>query len=234
MAMCEKCGAHLEEGMKYCDKCGSDVTGQSSGNILADELKSLDNEEVQQNSGLGIITQIENAVLTYLPHPFTKFGDRTSLMIGLGSLAVLALTYLVCFFSFMAEMCLPVGLGIISDVMGSLSIGGASPVWIILHFVFNLFPIYFVVKAFLNKEYRLYAIFVAAFILVLTLFSIISWALCEPSDYMEALSVYTDSPGSIAWFSFVDSLSEAWYLKILFSLGAIFGFGVDYIINRGN
>ncbi len=231
MAMCEKCGAHLEEGMKYCDKCGSDVTVQSAQETIANELKELNVEEPVKEAAYGIKGQIENAVFSYLPHPFTKVGDRTSLMIGLGSLAVLAVTYLVCFFSFMAEMCLPIGVGV--SVEG-IDINSASPIWMIAHFVFNLFPIFFLVKAFLTQRYRLYTIFVAAFVFILTIFSLISWGMCEPADYMEAFTVYSDSPGSVAWFAFVDSLSEAWYLKILFSLGAIFGFGVDYIVNKGN
>lgn len=232
MAMCEKCGAHLEEGMKYCDKCGSDITVQSSEDTIAKELKSLEvTEDVTPAVSGGIIEQIENAVFTYIPHPFTKMGDRTSLMVGLGSLAVLAITYLVCFFSFMAEMCLPIAVGV---SVGDAEISGASSLWMIAHFVFNLFPVFFVVKAFLQKKYRLYAIFVSAFVFVLTIFSLISWGMCEPANYLEAVTVYLDSPGSIAWFAFVDALSEAWYLKIIFSLGAIFGFGVDYIVNKGN
>lgn len=232
MAMCEKCGAHLEEGMKYCDKCGSDITVQSSEDTIAKELKSLEvNEDTATPGSGGIMDQIENAVFTYIPQPFTKIGDRTSLMVGLGSLAVLAITYLVCFFSFMAEMCLPISFGI---SVGDTEVSGASTLWMIAHFVFNLFPIFFVVKAFLTKKYRLYAIFVSAFIFVLTVFSLISWGMCEPTSYIDAVTVYLDSPGSIAWFAFVDALSEAWYLKMIFSLGAIFGFGVDYIVNKGN
>lgn len=230
MAMCEKCGAHLEEGMKYCDKCGSDVTVQSAEQTIANELKDLNDVEAVITPASGIIGRLEKLINAYLPHPFTKMGDRTSLMIGLGCLAVLSVTYLVCFFAFMAEMCLPIGIGISVEGMG---IDGASPIWMIAHFVFNLFPIFFLIKAFLTKKYRLYVVFVAAFIFVLTLFSLISWGMCEPGNYVEAVSVYSDSPGSIAWFTFVDSLSEAWYLKFIFSLGAIFGFGVDYIVNKG-
>ncbi len=230
MAMCEKCGAHLEEGMKYCDKCGSDVTMQSTEQTIANELKDLNDYEESRTNSKGILGQADILVNAYLPHPFTKPGDRTSLMIGLGSFAVLALTYLVCFFTFMAEMCLPIGIGVSFEGLG---IDGASPIWMIAHFAFNLFPVFFVVKAFLSRKYRFYSIFVAAFIFVLTIFSLISWGICEPGDYTEAVSVYSDSPGSIAWFTFVDALSEAWYLKLIFSLGALFGFGVDYIINKG-
>ena len=238
MPMCEKCGAHFEEGMKYCDKCGSEIAMQETQNVPPVVTEEVENTEEKQkirinlSQGMGGVLE---GLLSYLPHPFTKPGDRTALMIGLGSLGVLALTYLICFFAFMAEMCLPVSMGVLFEYMGSLGslAEGASPIWIIVYSVFNLFPIFLAVYAFLNKKFRLYGIFAAAFLFVLTLFSFITWGICEPASFIEAIDTY-HSAGTIAWYVFMDALSEVWYVKMLLSLAAVFGLGVDYLVNKGN
>ena len=252
MLKCEKCGANLEEGMKFCDKCGSEIVSDApaaapDNNIentyvaeptdSAYNFENVSESEVVEDtkkSKVGIVGFFEK-YLSYIPHPFTKPGDRTALIAGLGSLGVLAILYIVCFFAFMSEMCLPIALGSFSsDYTGGLGnlVSGASPLWMIFYFIFCLFPVAFAVLAFLNKKLRLYSIFVSAFIFVLTLFSFIAWLICEPSSYMEAVSMYT-SAGSIAWYVFVDALSEIWYLKMILSLAAVFGFGVDYLVNKG-
>lgn len=229
MKICKKCGAYVEDNVKFCDKCGSEiVAAEEDVETEVKETTPVETETENIKQSATITEQLETAVNSFLPHPFTKEGDRTSVLIGLGSMAVLAITYIFCFFSFMAEICLPVGLGIM-DVGNS-----ASPLWIIMYFIFNLFPILFLVKAFLVKKYRLYAIFVSAGVFLMTIFALVFWGMCEPSGYQEAVSIYSNSPGSIAWFAFVDCLSEAWYLKIILSLASVFGFGVDYIVNKGN
>ena len=65
MAMCEKCGAHLEEGMKYCDKCGSDVTVQSAEQTIANELKDLNDVEAVITPASGIIGRLEKLINAY-------------------------------------------------------------------------------------------------------------------------------------------------------------------------
>jgi len=229
MAICKKCGARIEEDLKYCDKCGSEINiNDTEDNIVIDTVSDTDIvNETKEKSSASLVEQIENTVHSFLPHPFTKKGDRTSLLIGIGSLAALAITYIICFFSFMPEICLPIGF----DVMG---VDSASSLWLIAYFAFNLFTAFFAVKAFLVKKYRLYAIFVSAGVFVLTVFALIFWGMCEPGNYTEALGMYQESAGSVAWFAFVDCLSEAWYLKIILSLASVFGFGVDYIVNKGN
>ena len=229
MLECKKCGAYVEENVKFCDKCGSEISAQYDEVISEVEQESIAQPDMPNIKASSPITeQVENAVHSFLPHPFTKKGDRTSVLIGLGSMAILAITYIICFFSFMPEICLPVGLGIVNTT------SSASPLWVIVYFVFNLFPVLFLIKAFLVKKYRLYALFASLGIFVLTLFTLIFWGMCEPSNYLKAVSVYNNSPGSIAWFAFVDCLSEAWYLKFILSVTSVFGFGVDYIVNKGN
>lgn len=244
MPMCEKCGAHYEEGMKFCEKCGSEIAVQEiqdAPQVVAENIIENDVENVVKGEATrtkvstgGIMGMLEG-LLSHLPHPFTKPGDRTALMIGLGSLGVLALTYLICFFAFMAEICLPVSMGVLFEYMGSLgSIAeGASPIWIIAYFVFNLSPVFLAVYTFLNKKFRVYGIFAAAFLFVLTLFSFIVWLICAPATFIEAIDSYR-SAGSIAWYVFMDALSEVWYVKMLLSLAAVFGLGVDYLVNKGN
>jgi len=252
MLKCEKCGASLEEGMKFCDKCGSEITPDA---VVAATENTIDNTYIPNEESVnydfesasdsnpvpeaketkGGIMGIFEKYLSYIPHPFTKPGDRTALIVGLGSLGVIAVLYIVCFFAFMSEMCLPIAFGAFSsDYTGALGnlVSGASPLWMIFYFIFCLFPVAFAVLAFLNKKFRLYSVFVSAFIFVLTLVSFIAWLICEPSSFVEAVSMYTGA-GSIAWFVFVDALSEIWYLKMILSLAAVFGFGVDYLVNKG-
>ena len=226
MAICKKCGAHIEENLKYCDKCGSEISLQQE-EVVDTQPVTEQADSAMDKPSLTVVEQVEGAVNSFLPHPFTKKGDRTSLMIGLGSMAALAVTYIVCFFAFMADICLPVGLS-------ASGADGASALWIVAHFLFNLSPVFFVVKAFLSKKYRLYTIFVSAGLFTMTIFALIFWGMCEPGNFLESVLMYSDSAGSIAWFAFVDCLSEAWYLKIILSLSAVFGFGVDYIVNKGN
>ena len=228
MLVCKKCGNQNDDNSKFCDKCGIELDVVQEETVTND-IHEDENvvESRTEGSPLHLVNQIENAVHPFLPHPFTKKGDRTSLMIGLGSFAVLALTYIICFFSFMPEICLPIGIT-------ATGVEGASTLWIVAHFAFGLFTVFFAVKAFLTKKYRLYTLFVSVGIFVLTLFALIFWGMCEPSTYTDAMMVYSNSPGSIAWFAFVDCLSEAWYIKFIFSIASVFGFGVDYIINKGN
>ncbi len=227
MFVCNKCGAHLEDGMKLCDKCGSDVTvidENAPQAVSLEDIKPLEKEEASKG---GIIEKI-SGYTSLLPHPFGVKNDRTALMIGLGSVAALSLVYIICFFVFMADMCAPIAMGI-----GGSGVDGASPLWMVVYFALQLFPLVFCALTVLNKKYRLPTLFAAAFSFVLTLFAFIAWGICEPATLTEAFGIYQLNAGSVAWYVLVDSLSEVWYLKLLLSLGAIFGFGVDYIVNEG-
>lgn len=234
MITCNKCGARLDDGMKFCDKCGSNLSaaGEDKSPIIGlDDIKPLEKTEKKEE---GRLFNYINKAITILPHPLSQKGDRTSLMIGIGSLFALAFIYVICFFAFMSDICMPVSIGVVSEYGGSLGgiTKGASPLWIIFYFIFNLYPLYFAVFAFINKKYRLYSIFACLVTLFITVFTFISWAICSPDTIIESIDTYGKA-STIAWYAMLDSLSEVWYLKILLSLSAIFGFGVDYLINNG-
>lgn len=227
MFVCNKCGAHLEDGMKLCDKCGSDVTvvdEHAPQPIGLEDIKPLEQKEAPKGGILAKIAQY----IPLLPQPLGNKNDRSALMIGLGSVAGLSLVYIICFFVFMADMCAPIAMGVTDS-----AVDGASPLWMLVYFALHLFPLAFCILTVFNKKYRLPTLFAAAFSFVLTLFSFISWGICEPATLIEAFGIYNLKFGSVAWFVLVDSLSEVWYLKLLLALGAIFGFGVDYIVNEG-
>ncbi len=228
MFVCNKCGAHLEDDMKLCDKCGSDVTDieeNAPQPVGLEDIKPLEKAEPPKDGILGKIS----CYIPLLPKPMGNRGDRTALMIGLGSVAALSLVYIICFFVFMSDMCAPIAMGI----SGS-DIDGASPLWMVVYFALQLFPAVFCVLTVLNKKYRISTLLAAAFSFVLTVFSFISWGICEPASLTEAFGIYQLNVGSVAWYVLIDSLSEVWYLKLLLAAGAIFGFGVDYIVNEGN
>ncbi|MBE6351225.1 MAG: zinc ribbon domain-containing protein, partial [Spirochaetaceae bacterium] len=225
MPMCEKCGAHLEDGLKYCDKCGSELSTQNTTETMLPDIENINSNE-EKDKGFSLMEKI-NLGLSYLPPALTKQGDRTSLMIGLGSLGVVSVLYIICFFSFMSEMCLPVSMGVFNSYLGGLGniASGASPLWIVFYFVFNLSPVFLAVYAFLKKNFRFYAIFASLSIFFITFLSFVFWGLCEPDVFIEAIDSYQGA-GSLAWYVFVDCLSEVWYLKMLLSLVAAMGLGV--------
>lgn len=234
MITCNKCGARVEDGMKYCDKCGSDMSAVKNTNeqILGlEDIKPLEKEtRTKENKFYSLIDK----GISLLPPKLTMRGDRTSLMIGLASLFALSFIYIICFFVFMSDICMPVSLGLISEYCGSVGgiTKGASPLWIVFYFILNLYPVYFAVFSFFNKKYRLYSIFACAVTLLIIIFTSIAWALLSPDTIIESIDTYGKS-SAIAWYAMIDCLSEAWYLKIILSLSAIFGIGVDYFINDG-
>ena len=234
MYTCDKCGARLADGLKYCDKCGSEVKNTSDSNadiIGLNDIKPL--EEAPLTKKRNFRTYIDKAI-SYLPHPLSQKGDHTALMIGQASVILLALIYIICFFSFMSSMCMPLSIGVVSEYSGSLGgiTKGASPLWMVLYFVLNLAPAFFAVISFFNKKYRMYALYSSIFFFILTLFTLISWSVCEPGTIIESIDTYGKA-GAIAWYTFVDALSEVWYLKIILSIAAVFGIGLDYIVNKG-
>lgn len=234
MVTCNKCGGRVEEGMKYCDKCGSDMSAVKNTNeqILGlEDIKPLEKEtKIKENKLYSLIDK----GISLLPPKLTMRDDRTSLMIGLASLFALSFIYIICFFVFMSDICMPVSLGLISEYCGSVGgiTKGASPLWIVFYFILNLYPIYFAVFSFFNKKYRLYSMFACALTLLIIIFTSVAWAILSPDTIIESIDTYGKS-SAIAWYAMIDCLSEAWYLKIILSLSAMFGIGVDYFINDG-
>ncbi|MBO7288480.1 MAG: TFIIB-type zinc finger domain-containing protein [Clostridia bacterium] len=234
MFTCDKCGAHLADGLKYCDKCGSQVNEKESntpGIVGLNDIKPLEEEVTKEKRDFKAYI---NKFYSYLPNSLINKGDRTALMIGLGSAFALAFIYLICFFAFMPEMCMPISIGVISSYSGDFGgiKNGACALWMVFYFILNLFPVYVAIVSFFNKKKRMFALYSSVFLFVLTLCASICWLACEPSSVIESIDTYQES-GMVAWYVMVDSLSEVWYLKIILSIASIFGIGVDYMVNKG-
>ena len=134
----------------------------------------------------------------------------------------------------MAEMCMPISIGVISSYSGDFGgiKNGACALWMVFYFILNLFPVYVAFVSFFNKKRRMLALYSSVFLFVLTLFSSICWLACEPATVIESIDTYQKS-GMVAWYVMLDSLSEVWYLKIILSIASVFGIGVDYMVNKG-
>ncbi len=233
MFTCDKCGARLADGLKYCDKCGSQVN-QKENNIHdivgLNDIKPLEEEVIKSKKDFKAYF---NSFYSYLPNSLVSKGDRTALTIGLGSSLALALIYLICFFAFMPEMCMPISIGVISSYNGDFGgmKNGACALWIVIYFILNLFHLYAALVSFFNKKRRMFALYSSVFFFILTLFTSICWLACEPSTVIESIDTYQKS-GMVAWYVMLDSLSEVWYLKIILSIASVFGIGVDYMVNK--
>ena len=234
MFTCDKCGARLMDGIKYCDKCGSEVSEKSKTSIEAMGLNDIKPLEYEVSNNKKDFKSVLMNLISYLPQPMSNKGDRTALLIGQGSVIALSLVYIICFFAFMPQMCMPISIGVVASYSGDFGgmTKGACSLWMILYFILNLYPALIAVLSFFNKKYRMTALYSSVFLFILTFFTLISWSLCEPNSIIEAIDTYQKS-GSIAWFALVDSLSEVWYLKVILSLASVFGIGLDYVINNG-
>lgn len=234
MFTCDKCGARLMDGIKYCDKCGSEVSETSASSIETVGLNDIKPLEQEVTNDKKKIKYVLNNLISYLPQPLSNKGDRTALLIGQGSLMLLSLVYFICFFAFMPQMCMPVSIGVIASYSGDFGgmTKGACSLWIILYFILNLYPVFIALVSFFNKKYRMAALYSSAFFFLLTVFTLICWSACEPASIIEAIDTYQKA-GSVAWFALVDSLSEVWYLKVILSISSILGIGVDYMVNNG-
>ena len=234
MFTCDKCGARLADGMKYCDKCGSvvDENIEKTDDALGlNDIKPLDNNETNEKTKM---KDYMMNIISYLPHSLSSKGDRTALMIGQGSIIALALIYIICFFAFMDEMCMPIAIKIVASYDGDFGgmTKGACSLWMVIYFMLNLYPAFIAVLSFFKRKYRMTALYSAIFFFMLTLFSLICWIVFEPSTIIESVDTY-QKPGMIAWFALNDSLSEAWYLKMVLAISSVFGIGLDYIVNNG-
>lgn len=234
MFTCDKCGARLMDGIRYCDKCGSEVSENSKSSLDAIGLNVLKPLEYEASNTKKDFKSVIINLISYLPQPLSNKGDKTALMIGQCSVITLSLVYIICFFAFMPQMCMPVSIGVIASYSGDFGsmTKGACSLWMIMYFMLNLYPAFIAAVSFFNKKYRMTALYSSVFYFVLTIFTLICWSICEPASIVESIDTYQKA-GSIAWFALVDSLSEVWYLKVVLSITSVFGIGVDYMINNG-
>ena len=250
MAFCEKCGGQIKDEMKFCDKCGvpvtqSDVLKQEviSEEVLVDNVANSDAIAKQYSDAKTDITvvsadikasaeSIVDSIKTRLPEKLVTPGDKTLHWIGFGSLVILAFTYVTCFFVFMADICTPIALGVVGDKGGT---EGACALWMIAYFVFNLFPIYFAITALKYESSKKPAMLCAVVSTILTLFSFIAWGCCDAGSFPEALELYTGGRADVfAWYVLNDCLSEVWYVKLILASMTVFGFGMNYFVNKEN
>lgn len=228
MAFCEKCGAMLADDMKFCDKCGVQINSPAEAVEQSGTNNDYNPYVVSKNN-------ILNTIKSVLPENLTARGDKTMLFVGLGCMAALSFIYIICMFVFMADVCLPIGLG--SDafmpLLSSLGTGnsGASSLWLFVYLLLSLSPAAFALIAFLDKKFRVHALCAAAVAGVITLFSFFVWLICAPGSVIEAITYYS-GPNKYAWYVLNDALSEVWYLKLILSAGTVAGFGVDYLVNK--
>ena len=76
MFTCDKCGARLADGLKYCNKCGSQVNETSESNadfVGLNDIKPLEEPQVKDKTGFGLY--LDNAC-TYIYHLFFCFYVR--------------------------------------------------------------------------------------------------------------------------------------------------------------
>ena len=228
MSYCENCGAVIDERALVCENCGAHISYRS-----ADEQQGRSyNEDIF----LTIKNKAWDFVQTYVPQKLLTPGDKTLFYAGFGCFGALALVYILCMFAFMADICLPIGLGseaFLSFVAGVGSdSAGASALWILVFLIINLVPVAFAVLAFFKADFRIYSLYAMAGFIILTIFSFFAWLISSPASMLEAITYYS-SPNKYAWYVLMDSLSEAWYLKIILSLGAAVGIGVDVCKDSG-
>lgn len=241
MKFCNKCGAQLADELKLCDKCGAAVEPnpeeiQSTPDIAESEKPIAEPASQAEPKAVSIkaITpdNIKDKLLElinqYIPASLLQSKPDFMAYLGFGCMALVAIVYLICMYIYIPDICWPIGKS------AELGGAGAGAVWMYLYFIINLIPAVFALWPLKIKSFRKYSMLCAAGIFVMTLFSLICWALCEPANVYEAMVIYPlqSSFNTQAWFSFMDCLSEAWYLKLILSLGAVFGYGVDYLVNK--
>ena len=224
MSYCAICGAAVSEHARTCGTCGAHISCQS-----ADEQQG---KSPNENIFLTIKNKAWTFVQTYVPQKLLTPGDKTLFFAGFGCFGALALVYILCMLSFMADICLPIGLGseaFLSFVAGAgVDSVGASPLWILVFLIINLVPAAFAVLAFFKTDFKIYSLYALTGFIVLTLFSLFAWLISSPGNMLEAITYYS-SPNKYAWYVLMDSLSEVWYLKLILCVGAAAGIGVDAI-----
>lgn len=245
MKFCDKCGAQLEESMKYCDKCGAEVLYDLDGSeSTADSFADLPSDDYQEpiapqpvkNTGVrrggagDIKSQLRDIAEKYLPAALINPKSRLTEYIGHGCIVALALVYLICMYLFIPDICWPIGQAV---VIGGSAAGSA---WILIYFMLSLIPVIPAVMPFINKSFKKYTMLSAFFFFAITVFSLICWGLSAPHNIDEAMVYYPiqSAYNTQAWFSLMDCLSEAWYLKFILSALMFTCYGIDFLFDDNN
>lgn len=226
MAFCEKCGANLAEGTRFCDKCGAPVNAATA----APTPDPVPNYGAAPNSYAPVApkvpftTKLKGSIPAQLQDP----KNQLMFWIGLGSLATIALSYLISMFLYIPDMCEFIGragthCGIVDYFDAS---EGASSIWMIIFMALNLIPLALVLLSLKDSKYRLWSVFAAAGYFTFTIIALISWGIMDPITWVDP------SWNKAAWFVLMDCLSEMWYIKLLIPAGVVIGYGVDYIVNK--
>ncbi|MBQ4528932.1 MAG: zinc ribbon domain-containing protein [Clostridia bacterium] len=242
MAFCEKCGAMHADGIKFCDKCGA-PTNQAAPAASAPADDSAYGS--YPSYGYSAPTpgysapapgsgSLLNTVRGILPPQYTAPGNKTMFFIGFGAMVALAITYIACMFAFISDMSLPIGQGADLGVRDFWDASdNANPLWMVILMAFSIVPAVFAAISFKNPKFRLYSVFASAALLVVTLISLLIWGIWGYDNVRDLYEVMEDSSYNLmAWNVLMDCLSETWYLKIIFPVVAIFGYGVDYLVNK--
>ena len=229
MITCNKCGAQLADDMKFCNQCGSTVETES----VYETQEYMVNSDAPKGGSSSVkasLSGLLDTVASFIPPQLLKKDNKTMHLVGFASMAVLALVYLIGFFAFLSDICLPVGFS--SEAAGGIS--GASSIWLLCFIVLMLAPVCVAAISVVNKKNKLWSVVASAVIIFVSFFTFIAWLICTPDSLIQAVTYYGGPNNMFAWYVMLDALSEVWYLKILLSAGVIIGYGVDYIANKNN
>ena len=100
MAFCEKCGAELEEGTKFCQACGVEVSGNVENSTINsaindftntnDTTSEYDEKDINDNKVMGVLSYI--GILWLVPllaakdSKFARFHANQGLVLWLASI----------------------------------------------------------------------------------------------------------------------------------------------------
>lgn len=90
MKFCEKCGAELEENAKFCRSCGTAI--DSNFGIFTGEVLGANNNDIEKNKGMGIISYI--GILFIIPLVAAKDSKFARYHANQGLVIFLAVTIL--------------------------------------------------------------------------------------------------------------------------------------------
>jgi len=239
---CDKCGAMLKENMEFCDKCGaklelevhtdsvvneslpvSDADEWTSENeLLKEEIAESPKTEFSVNTLPDMKNNIMDKIKTFIPGRMFLKDDKTFWFVGVGSLAIIAVLYLINFFTFLDDISYPIGMG--TEALGADI--GASPVWMLIFWLLTLAPVGVSAMAIITRKYPLWMICTGVFYALLSVVTFGIWISFVPNTLLMALTHY-DGMNKFAWYVLVDCLSEMWYLKLLFFALGFFALYMD-------
>lgn len=239
---CDKCGAMLKENMEFCDKCGAklefeaqpdsavnenlSVTDADEWTSEAEQTEAEPPEKSKAAFSSDDIAEVKPGVMDrikeIIPGRMLSKEDKTFRFVGMGSMAIIAILYIINFFLFLDDISYPIGMG--TEALGADI--GASPVWMLIYWFFTLTPAVVCVLAIRAKKYPLWMICTGAFYVLLTVLTFGIWISFVPNTLLMALTHY-DGMNKFAWYVLVDCLSEMWYLKLLFFALGFFSLYMD-------